>query len=207
MNPLGSAVDGTPPAARRFRRAPWRSAAAATLLVVLLAVQAYRGRDRQPEPADRPGSIRTTNQHESDASAGEMAARVLRVVDGDTLVLSDRTRLRLIGVDTPETVKPDWPVEPLGPEAARFTKGFVSGGRVRLQFDRERLDDHGRTLAYVWVGERMLNEELLRSGLARWERNFRYSEAMKRRFARAQREAQSARRGVWSQSGAPQRGG
>ena len=111
------------------------------------------------------------------------------VVDGDTLLLRDGTRIRLMGVDTPETVKPDTPVEPWGPEASEFTRDFVAGGPVRLEFDRERTDRFGRHLAYVWVGNRMLNEELLRAGLARWEPGYHYSQAMKTRFRRAQREA------------------
>lgn len=123
---------------------------------------------------------------------------VVRVVDGDTLLLADDSRVRLIGADTPETVKPDHPVEKWGPEATAFTRFFVAGGRVRLQFDRERVDRYGRYLAYVWVGEKMLNEELIRSGLARASLGFNYSSAMKRRFKAAQEEAKMAGRGIWS---------
>ncbi len=128
---------------------------------------------------------------------------VRRVVDGDTLLLADRARVRLIGADTPETVKPGCPVEPWGPEATEFTRRFVAaaGGSVRLQFDRQRIDRYGRFLAYVWVGDRMLNEELIRAGLATARTEFRYSESMKRRFLRAQEEARSGGRGIWS--GAP----
>ena len=60
---------------------------------------------------------------------------VQRVVDGDTLLLANHARVRLIGADTPETVKPNWPVEPWGPEATAFTKDFLSGGEVHLEFD------------------------------------------------------------------------
>ena len=87
---------------------------------------------------------------------------VVRVVDGDTLLVDPHARVRLIGVNAPETVKPDWPVEPWGPEASAFTKQFVSGGTVRLEFDDEPVDAYDRYLAYVWVGDQMLNEALLR---------------------------------------------
>jgi micrococcal nuclease len=120
------------------------------------------------------------------------------VYDGDTLRVAPGERVRLIGVDTPETVKRDHPVEPFGPEATQFTRDFVAGGQVRLEFDRERIDRYGRHLAYVWVEGRMLNEELLRAGLGRFEPEYHYSEAMKRRFRLAQDEARSARRGIWS---------
>jgi micrococcal nuclease len=125
--------------------------------------------------------------------------RVVRVVDGDTIIVAPHTRIRLIGVDTPETVKPEHPVEPFGPEATRFSKDFLAGGTARLTFDRERLDRFGRHLAYVWVDDRMLNEELIRAGLGRYEPHFHYSQAMKRRFREAQREAREAHRGIWSQ--------
>jgi micrococcal nuclease len=130
---------------------------------------------------------------------------VERVVDGDTLLLANRARVRLIGADTPETVKPDSPVEPFGPQATEFTNRFIddAGGQVRLEFDRERLDRYGRFLAYVYDGPRMLNEELIRAGLATAETGFRYSAAMKTRFRRAEDEAKAAGRGIWSREPLP----
>jgi micrococcal nuclease len=154
------------------------------LLVVAAAVAAarwwYGGEPSQPE------------------SLAEGVYQVQRVVDGDTLLLANGARIRLIGADTPETVKPNWPVEPWGPEATEFTKRFVAGGEVWLRFDRERQDRYRRFLAYVWVGDAMLNEELIRAGLATAEMNFRYSSSMKTRFRRAEQEARAAGRGIWS---------
>jgi micrococcal nuclease len=124
--------------------------------------------------------------------------RLVRVVDGDTIVVEPNYVVRLIGVDTPETVKPNHPVERLGPEATQFTKRFLSAGTVRLTFDRERVDRFGRFLAYVWVGRQLLNEELLRAGLARFEPQFYYAESMKRRFRQAEEEARRAGIGIWS---------
>ena len=123
---------------------------------------------------------------------------VQRVVDGDTLLLANHARVRLIGADTPETVKPNHPVEPWGPEASEFSRQFVAGRQVRLELDRERVDKYGRFLAYVWVGDRMLNEELIRAGLARAELQYHYSTSMKTRFRRAEADAKSAGRGIWS---------
>jgi micrococcal nuclease len=123
---------------------------------------------------------------------------VARVVDGDTFVLDNRARVRLIGVDTPETVKPQHPIEPWGPEASRFTHHFLDGQRVHLEFDHERHDRYGRFLAYVWVGQRMLNEELLVAGLARFEPDYHYSRAKKTRFRQLENEARAAHRGIWS---------
>jgi micrococcal nuclease len=125
---------------------------------------------------------------------------IQRVVDGDTLLMANGIRLRLIGVNCPESVKPDWPVEPFGPEASAFTNEFVGQQQVKLQFDREREDRFGRMLAYVYVGDKLLNEELLRAGLARYESHFHYSESMKRRVRKAQDAARDARRGIWSKN-------
>jgi micrococcal nuclease len=125
---------------------------------------------------------------------------VRRVVDGDTLLLASGARVRLQGIDTPETVAEDRPVEAWGPEASRFTKDFVhdAEGKVRLSFSLERKDRHDRFLAFVWNGDVMLNEELVRAGLAHARLDYRYSAPMKRRLAAAQDEARSAGRGIWS---------
>jgi len=127
--------------------------------------------------------------------------QVRRIVDGDTLLLESGTRLRLQGVDAPETVKPDHPVEPLGPEASEYTREFLkaAGFRVRVEFGPERIDQYGRALGFVFHEDRMLNEELVRAGLARATTQYHFSEGMKRRLRKAQDEAKVARRGIWSE--------
>ena len=126
--------------------------------------------------------------------------RVERVVDGDTLKMTSGARVRLEGIDTPETVREDYPVEPWGPEASAFTKDFIkrAGGEVTLTFGNERLDDYGRYLAFVWDGDKMLNEELVRAGLAEARLGWHFSSALKRRLRLAEDEAKLARRGIWS---------
>ena len=171
---------------RRFRR----SCIGTTLCgIVLGALVVWRLAHPSIRPEDAP-------------PLAEGRYRVEYVVDGDTLKLAASPpagpiTVRLIGVDTPETVKRNHPVEPFGPEATQFTRGFLAGGEARLQFDRERLDVYGRTLAYVWVDDKMLNEELLRAGLARYEPQFHYSDTMKRRFRKAEGAARAAGRGIW----------
>lgn len=105
-----------------------------------------------------------------EAAAGDRAVRegvVTRVVDGDTFRMGDE-RVRLIGVDTPETKKPGSPVECFGRKASAFTTRVLDGEEVVLRFDVEREDRYGRTLAYV---ERArdgfdLNAELIKRGYA-----------------------------------------
>jgi micrococcal nuclease len=132
--------------------------------------------------------------------------KVRRVVDGDTLVLESGARVRLQGIDTPESVLKDVPPQPWALEASQFTRDFVdrAAHRVTLTFSLERKDRHDRFLAFVWHGDVMLNEELVRAGLAHARLGYRYSDDMKRRLAKAQNEARAARRGIWSSSVASQ---
>ncbi len=126
-------------------------------------------------------------------------AYVTRVVDGDTVEVrlgGEVEDVRYIGVDTPETVKPDTPVQCFGPQASTFNHRLVAGRRVRLVFGVERRDVYGRLLAYVHLGRRFVNAELLRRGLARTltiPPNDRHAG----RFARLERAAARSGRGLW----------
>ena len=123
-------------------------------------------------------------------------------VDGDTLRLANasRTRIRLIGADTPETVKQGTPVQPFGPEASQFTKDAIAqnGNKVGITFDGDQIDRYGRTLAMVWLGDTLLNEELIRVGLARAQLQYNYSREMKNRFQAAENLAKREKLGIWS---------
>jgi len=126
-------------------------------------------------------------------------AFVTRVVDGDTIEARIGGReedVRYIGVDTPETVKPDTPVQCFGPRASSFNHGLVERRRVRLVFGVERRDVYGRLLAYVYLGRRFVNAMLVRRGLARSltiAPNDRFAPLFRRLELRAAR----AGRGLW----------
>lgn len=119
------------------------------------------------------------------------------VVDGDTIRIGDE-RIRLIGVDTPESVKPDTPVQCFAKEASAFTERFVEGRRVKLEYDAERRDRYGRTLAYVRRASdgAFLNAELVARGYAQVltvPPNVKHAS----RFLALQRRAREERRGLW----------
>jgi micrococcal nuclease len=126
-------------------------------------------------------------------------AFVTRVVDGDTIEarIGDRVEdVRYIGVDTPETVKPDTPVQCFGPRASSFNHQLVERQRVRLVFGAERRDVYGRLLAYVHLGDRFINADLVRRGLARTltiPPNDRFASLFRRLELRAAR----AGKGLW----------
>lgn len=141
---------------------------------------------------------------------GYIVGTVVRVVDGDTAIVAvdgQSRRVRLLGVDTPETVHPDKGVEPYGPEASAFTKRELTGRRVWLEYDAAPLDKYQRHLAYVWTQAPARGEEAIRQGMfnARllsegWARvltiqpNSRHADL----FVRIEREARSAGRGQWA---------
>lgn len=178
---------------KRRRLPPW-----AVVLLAIISLVAYR-LSPQYSPRNESSSPNPTTDRDVVGEPLEAGIyRVRRVVDGDTLLLENRARVRLLGVDTPETVREDHPVEPWGPEATAFTKEFVVGGSVRLEFDRERMDRYGRYLAYVYVDDDLLNEALIRAGLSPAELHYSFSDSMKNRFRRAQQDARDARRGIWS---------
>lgn len=130
---------------------------------------------------------------------GERTARVERVVDGDTLKLAGGDRVRLIGVDTPETKKPGTPVQCYGKAASAFTERLVEGRRVTLTFDAEREDRYGRVLAYVARASDGLdvNAELVRRGYAR-TLTIAPNDAHAAEYAALQRTARRHGRGLWA---------
>lgn len=130
-------------------------------------------------------------------------ARVVRVVDGDTLII-DRgrgsERLRYIGIDAPESVKPDTPVEFMGKEASAANAALVEGATVVLEKDVSETDRFGRLLRYVWLkdGEAWLfvDLELVRQGYAQavtFPPDVRWTDTLRA----AERVARDAGLGLW----------
>jgi micrococcal nuclease len=130
-------------------------------------------------------------------------ATVVRVVDGDTVQVDidgRREKLRLIGIDTPETVKPDTPVQCYGPEASAFTKQLLpEGTAVRVERDVEARDDYGRLLGYVYRADDGLfvNLEIVAQGYASLL-TFPPNVAHVDEFVAAARAAERANLGLWS---------
>jgi micrococcal nuclease len=160
-----------------------RTAATAALAVLALATAWWR-HGASPAPPFSHGTV-------------------VRAIDGDTILVrgpGDRVEdVRLLGIDTPETVDPRRPVGCYGPEASAFTKHLVTGRAVTLRYDRQLHDRYGRFLAYVWLdGPRHLfvNAELMRLGYAR-SYPFSPNTAHAGLFARLERAAAVAGRGLW----------
>ncbi len=125
-------------------------------------------------------------------------ARVVRVIDGDTVEIEGGERLRYIGIDTPEVARPSQPGEYLGEEAAEKNRELVLGKKVRLEGDVQDRDEYGRLLRYVWLDDILVNAELVRLGYAysyTLPPNVKYQEL----FLRLEREAREKKLGLWAE--------
>lgn len=167
----------------------------------------------KPSPRETVTTERSTAETRSEAEPkpdpvrGVRRHRVLRVVDGDTVEVAYRggTPVRVIGIDTPETVHPSQPVECGGPRASRLADQLLAGKKVRLVFDRSqgRTDTYGRTLAYLeapGVGDFGL--AMVRRGAA-VEYTHDYAYDRQDSYRAAEGRAQSTGRGLWRMCGGP----
>lgn len=149
-----------------------------------------------PDCPEINNNTNDNNNKISAVGAGETHT-VARVVDGDTIVIDTGQKVRYIGMNTPETVDPRKPVECFGQEASAKNKELVAGQTVRLVKDTSETDKYGRLLRYVYVGDTMINLELVKQGYAYTETvppDVKYASL----FTAAQHQAQAAKLGLWS---------
>ena len=125
---------------------------------------------------------------------------VVRVIDGDTVELENGERVRYLGIDTPETVHPDKPVECYGPEASERNKLLVEGKRVRLLRDGPDRDSYDRLLRYVFVGGTFVNGDLVWGGYA-YARSYGDVPLLYQTLVQLERSAREGGRGLWKVCG------
>ena len=143
---------------------------------------------------------------------------MIRIVDGDTIVVNYQGReekVRMIGVDTPETVDPYRPVQAYGKEASDFSKKMLTGKKVRLEFDRNKRDKYGRALAYVNLPSNQVkdapgcmvksgndfdfNASLISCGYGHAYTRFPFAKMEKHR--ELEKKARTSKRGLWAGGG------
>ena len=134
---------------------------------------------------------------------------VIKVVDGDTIWVDNngqRMKIRMIGLDTPESVDPRKPVQCFALEASAQAKTFLGGQQVYLETDpsQDTIDKYGRTLAYVWTASgRLFNLDMIADGYAfeyTYDLPYRYQQD----FRAAENDARTQSRGLWSPDDCPQ---
>jgi endonuclease YncB( thermonuclease family) len=128
--------------------------------------------------------------------------RVVKVVDGDTIDIDipdgkyDHTRIRLLGIDTPETKNPKIGVMYFGPQASEFTSKLTLERQVRVFLDVKSRDKYNRLLAYIQLPDgKFLNEELLSEGFAYADVRFKHSYYHK--YMQLESVAKRAKKGLW----------
>ena len=128
-----------------------------------------------------------------------VSATCIRAIDGDTIIVNiagKKERVRLIGVDTPETKHPRKPVQYFGKEASTFTANMVEGKKVRLEFDQNQRDRYKRLLAYVYLEDgTFLNAEIVKQGYGHAYTKFPFK--YMHEFRQYEREARLMKRGLW----------
>ncbi|HAU36531.1 MAG TPA: hypothetical protein DCX07_02300 [Phycisphaerales bacterium] len=180
---------------RRFRWASRKAMWAVSLALIVAALVAL----------DRAGWFGQLVPPDRERYDGQIF-RVLRVIDGDTLDLDapdavrneSHTRVRLWGVDTPETKKPHTPSQHFGPEATDFTRRLTLDQDVRIELEPDKWprDKYDRLLAFVYLPDgRMLNRELISQGYGYADPRFDHH--LRGEFRGLQIEAKAARRGLW----------
>lgn len=152
-----------------------------------------------PEPQPETTISVSDSQEELESQTNAVQGQVMRVIDGDTIEVSIGGTLytvRYIGIDTPETVHPTIGEEPYGKEASDKNKALVLNKIVTLEKDVSETDRYGRLLRYVYVGDLLINAELVRLGYAQvstYPPDVKYQSL----FLQLQQEAQAANRGLW----------
>lgn len=191
----------------RLRGMRATGAGVAITAIALAGCSAGTSGDNRVDPAPTPTSA--SSEAALAPRGPTLSGSVVRVVDGDTVRVlvdgqSEDISVRLIGIDTPETVAPGRPVECFGPEASDFAKQLLDGARVLLELDptQGETDRYDRTLAYVWVesptGELTLfNLAAITGGYAE-EVTYAADYAWQAEFIAAHEAARAAGVGRWS---------
>jgi endonuclease YncB( thermonuclease family) len=150
-----------------------------------------------PTTPERPEVKSSSSVVKSLPSRGPF--RVTRVLDGDTIVLDIGETVRLIGVDAPETHHPELPVQRFGEESTEFLRRFTEGFECTLEYEPSNIrDQYGRLLAYVFVGDRLANTEIIRRGYAYAYTRFPFRRQAE--FIALEREARGRQYGLWQLS-------
>jgi len=171
------------------------SIAALIIAFGLFALRQYAS----PAAFSTASSIATANR----ASTGTALYRVTRVVDGDTIEIEKdgkHTKIRLIGIDTPEVVDPRRPVQCFGREASRKAHDLLNGRQVAIETDpsQDTYDKYGRLLAYVFLPDgTLVNKYMIAQGYAH-EYTYRFPYKYQDAFKTAERAARSAHKGLWA---------
>jgi micrococcal nuclease len=177
-----------------------RRARHAVLIGTVVALVACGGTGSDERATTSSGAVSSTGPTDTSRRVGPFP--VVDVVDGDTLKVGmpDRTTIRVLGMNTPETVDPRKPVECFGREASQRAHDLLDGQEVWLEFDASqgRKDRYGRTLAYVWLPDGPSFEETMISDGYAYEYTYDLPYRYQDTYNAAEADAREAQRGLWA---------
>lgn len=152
----------------------------------------------QSTPQGATNTVENKNDNSKTVEKKDDLFLVKRVVDGDTIELENGQKVRYIGIDTPETVSPDKPIQCFGKEASDKNKALVEGKKIRLEKDVSETDKYNRLLRYVYLEDgTFINLQLVKEGFARsstYPPDVKYQEE----FKKADEEARTSSIGLWA---------
>ncbi len=171
----------------------------------------FHSQNKAPEPDSTKTNSPDVKASGSNISHTPILLKVTRVVDGDTFVIENGEKIRLIGIDTPESrinkklvrdakksKQKKEVVKEMGKQAALFTRKLLKDQKVRLEYDVQPRDKYGRILAYAYLEDgRFVNAEIMKAGFAQTMSippNLKYQGL----FQDLQKQAREARKGLWS---------
>lgn len=163
------------------------------LVLVLSGILLIRRSQNPPIPTREEIPLKSIDLQVKGSEQDDNYFSVKRVIDGDTIELTDGVRVRYIGIDTPEAG------DCFGNEATIANSSLLNDKHIVLEEDIEKLDRYGRKLAYIWVEGMMVNEELVKRGAATvttYPPNIKYVD----RFINAQQEAKEMELGIWGKN-------
>ena len=158
--------------------------------------------DEQPNVVESKNTVAEIETKEQKPEEKKKTYKVINVVDGDTIDVDmdgKTQRIRLIGVNTPETVHPEKTVEYFGKEASEYTKKSLTGKTVEIETDdsQDKYDKYGRMLAYVIVDGKNFNKSLIEDGYA-YEYTYNVPYKYQSEFKNAQKNAEKNNKGLWA---------
>ena len=176
--------------------------AAILIIVILLAYSFFLKKDRGTHTPEHATAEPVIYPDEDEDDKRSETYKVINVVDGDTIdidVGGKKQRIRLIGVNTPETVHPEKTVECFCKEATIYTKTRLLGKDVSIEIDesQDRFDKYNRLLAYIFIGSENFNLELIKHGYA-YEYTYNVPYKYQKLFKDAQRYAEKNKEGLWA---------
>ena len=172
--------------------------------VTLLTERVRRLETAQEEQSSEPFARPARTSELRLAPPDNALYEVLEVVDGDTLAIDTETgplKVRVIGIDTPETVHPFEPIEPFGPEASERAKQLLEGKKVKIEYDPDPTHDtwgkYGRLLAYIQLPDgRDFGLVMIEEGMAKAYPKYPFSRQEK--YLQAEQDAVNAKIGLWA---------